>query len=288
VIAISLSELTLISIISSGFLVTKIHMKRIFIFAFAAFIFSSCDNNDESTEMQPVEDAKTTITFDARVGNTDFALNKDFTIGTRTYNFSKLRYWVSNVTLVDSKGAEYLIPDSYYLMEEVGDLNLSGTISDKLTYPARKREAIDIEQIPAGEYKSIKFSIGVDSKHNDNLSLQAGELSIANGMSNIAWMWHTSYIFSSVAGTVKEGATSAEFLAETGLNANYKTVSIDFAAPVNFSSAKGIVLNLDVTKIIDGIDLIKTPKVNAAQSAVMSALAANYGSKAVAFGSVSN
>ncbi|SEJ27092.1 hypothetical protein SAMN04487995_3877 [Dyadobacter koreensis] len=263
-------------------------MKRIFIFAIAALIFTSCDNNDDSTEIQPVENAKTTITFDARVGNADFALNKDFTIGTRTYNFSKLRYWVSNVTLIDSKGAEYLIPDSYYLMEEVGDLNLSGTISDKLTYPARKRESIDVEDIPAGEYKSIKFSIGVDSKHNDNLSLQSGELSIANGMSNIAWMWHTSYIFSSVAGIVKEGTTSADFLAETGLNANYKTVSIDFAAPVNFSTAKGVVLNLDVTKIVDGIDLIKTPKVNAAQAEVMSALATNYGSKAMTFGSIAN
>ena len=263
-------------------------MKRIFIFVFAAFIFSSCDNNDDSTEVQPVENAKTTITFDARVGNADFALNKDFTIGTRTYNFSKLRYWISNVTLVDSKGAEYVIPNSYYLMEEVGDLNLSGTISDKLTYPARKREAIDVEEIPAGEYKSIKFAIGIDAKHNDNLSLQAGELSIANGMSNIAWMWHTSYIFSSVSGSVKEGATSTDFLAETGLNANYKTVSIDFSSPVNFSTVKGVVLNLDVTKVIDGIDLIKTPKVNAAQAAVMSALATNYGSKAMTFGSVSN
>ena len=107
-------------------------------------------------------------------------------------------------------------------------------------------------------------------------------------MSNIAWMWHTSYIFSSVAGSVKEGTTSANFLAETGLNANYKTVSVDFSAPVNFSTAKGVVLNLDVTKVIDGIDLIKTPKVNAAQAAVMSALATNYGTKALTFGSLSN
>ncbi len=263
-------------------------MKRIFICAFAALLFSSCDDNDDTTDVQPVENAKTTNTFDARVGKADFALNKDFTIGSRTYNFSKLRYWVSNVTLVDAKGTEYLIPDSYYLMEEVGDLNLSGTISDSLTYPARKRESIDVEDIPAGEYKSIKFSIGIDAKHNDNLSLQAGELSIANGMSNIAWMWHTSYIFSSVAGSVKEGTTSANFLAETGLNANYKTVSVDFSAPVNFSTAKGVVLNLDVTKVIDGIDLIKTPKVNAAQAAVMSALATNYGTKALTFGSLSN
>jgi len=263
-------------------------MKPKFILAFAAFILFSCDRNDEVSEIQPVVNLKTSVTFDARVGSADFALNKDFTIGARIYRFSKLRYWVSNITLVDSKGSEYVIPDSYYLMEEVGDLNLSGTIADKLTYPARKRETIDLEDIPAGEYKGIRFSVGVDARHNDNLSLQSGELSIANGMSNIAWMWHTSYIFSSVAGTVKEGATSADFLAETGLNANYKTVSIDFAAPVNFARTKGLFVDLDLAKIVDGIDLIKTPKINAAQATIMSALATNYGSKALTFGSVSN
>lgn len=262
-------------------------MKRIFIFALAAFIFSSCDSNDDASDVAPVTNSKTSITFDARVGSADFVLNKDFVIGSRTYNFSKLRYWVSNVTLVDAKGAEYLVPNSYYLMEEVGDLNLSGTIADKLTYPARKRETIEVEDIPAGEYKSIKFSIGVDAKHNDNLSLADGELTIANGMSNIAWMWHTSYIFTSVGGTVKEGATGGDFTAETGLNANYKTVSLDFTTPVNFAITKGVVLNLDVTKIIDGIDLIKTPKVNAAQATIMSALANNYGAKALSFSAIS-
>lgn len=264
-------------------------MKRFFIFAFAATTFlSSCSSDDDTNDLTPVTSStKSTITFDSRVGSADFALNKDFTIGTRTYNFSKLRYWVSNVVLVDSKGTEYAVPNSYYLIEEVGDLDLSGTISDKLTYPARKREAVEIEDIPAGEYKAVKFAIGIDPKHNDNLSIQSGELSIANGMSNIAWMWHTSYIFSSVGGTVKEGNTGGAFTAETGLNGNYKTVVIDFAAPVNFATASGVVLNLDVTKIIDGIDLIKTPKVNAAQPEIMSILATNYGTKAVTFNAVS-
>ncbi len=261
-------------------------MKRYFFFLLAAALFTSCSNNDDSAEtVVPQTTSATRLTFDAKVGTADFALNKDFTVGSQTYNFKKLRYWVSNIVLIDAKGIEFPVPNSYYLIEEVGDLDLTGTVNDKKNiYPARKRESIDLKDIPAGDYKSIKFSIGVDSKYNDNLALDAGELTIANGMSNIAWMWHSSYIFSSVSGTVKEGSETKSFTAETGLNANYKTLTIDLASPVNFTSTKEVILNVDVTKVFEGVDLIKNPTINAMSAPLMSAVAANYATKAIAFG----
>jgi hypothetical protein len=261
-------------------------MKYIFIFAIASFLFTSCSNDNESAEtVIPQSTSAVKLTFDSKVGTSDFALNKDFTVGSKTYNFKKLRYWVSNVSLVDSKGVEYKIPDSYYLMEEVGELDLTGTVNgNKNMYPARKRETIDLRDIPVGEYKSVKFSIGVDSKYNDNLSLGAGELTIANGMSNIAWMWHSSYIFSSIACSVKEGTETKDFTTETGLNTNYKTLTINLATPVNFSDTKELILNVDVTKVFDGIDMIKNPTISAMSPTLMSAVAANYATKAIAFG----
>ncbi|WP_159477314.1 MbnP family protein [Dyadobacter sp. 3J3] len=260
-------------------------MKHILILLAAAALFSSCSNDDDSSEsVTPVASQKTTITFDARAGSSDFALNKDFTIGTQVYNFTKLRYWVSNISLTDSKGVEYKVPNSYYLMEEVGDMDLTGTVNDNnMIYPANKRESITLNDIPAGDYKKITFSIGVDPKYNDNLSLQAGELSIASGMSSIAWMWHTSYIFSSIAGTVKQGTDTATFSSETGLNANFKTVSVEFTSSVDLS--KPVILNVDVTKIFDGVDLVKNPKINAASATLMSAVAGNMATKAVTLGS---
>ncbi|GLU55362.1 MbnP family protein [Dyadobacter frigoris] len=261
-------------------------MKHILILLTVAALFSSCSNDDDSSDVvTPVASQKTTITFDARAGSSDFALNKDFTIGTQVYNFTKLRYWVSNISLTDSKGVEYKVPNSYYLMEEVGDLDLTGTVNGgKMIYPANKRESITLSEIPAGDYKKITFSIGVDSKYNDNLSLQAGELSIANGMSSIAWMWHTSYIFSSIAGTVKQGTDAASFLSETGLNANFKTVSVDFNSTVDLS--KPVILNVDVTKVFDGVDLVKNPKIDASSATLMSAVAVNMATKTITLGSV--
>lgn len=260
-------------------------MKRFLTFVLAAALFSSCSDDDDNQIVTPVTPGEMSLTLDARIGNEDFALNKDFAVAGQTLNFNKLRYWVSNVVLVDTKGAEYKVPDSYFLMEEVGDLDLSGTINDKMTYPANKRETITLKNIPAGEYKTIKFGIGVDSKYNDNLSLRTGELTIANGMSNIAWMWHSSYLFTSVGGTVKKGADSKAFTAETGLNANYKTVSIDLPTPVNSSTSKGVVLNLDVTKVFDGIDVMANPAINAMTAPLMSTVSTNYATKAIIFGS---
>lgn len=259
-------------------------MKHIFIFVTAAILFTSCSNDKSEDSVVPQTTSGSKLTFDSKVGTTDFALNKDFTVGAKTYNFKKLRYWVSNISLVDIKGIEYKIPDSYYLIEEVGDLDLTGTVNDKANiYPATKRESVELGSIPTGDYKSIKFSIGVDAKYNDNLSLDAGELTIANGMSNIAWMWHSSYIFSSVTGTVKEGAESKVFTTETGLNANYKTVTIDLATPVNFATTKEVILNVDIAKIFDGIDVIKNPTISAMSPTLMSAVATNYATKAIVF-----
>lgn len=258
-------------------------MIRIFILAFIYALCPSWSDAKDSPDTMSVASGELVITFDARVGNDDFALNKEFNVGNQTLKFSKLRYWVSNLILVNVKGTEYIVPDTYFLMEEVGDLNLSGTINDKMTYPANKRETITLKNVPAGKYKSVKFSIGVDSKYNDNLSLKAGELTIANGMSSIVWMWHSSYIFSSLTGSVKQGAETKEFKVETGLNANYQTMRVDFATPINSRASKGIVLNVDVARVFEGIDLINTPLINATTPPLMSSVANNQVTKAIVF-----
>ena len=250
-------------------------MKKITsIVAIALITFASCKKETTITE----HDGSATISFDAKVGSDDFALNKDFTINNRTYNFTHLRYWVSNVTLIKADGSEYPVPNAYYLIEET---NAQSVQDGAFQYPAKKREDVVLNDIPLAEYKAIKFSIGVDSKYNDNLSLQAGELSQLNGMTNISWMWHTTYIFTAVGGKVTEGATTKNIKVETGLNANYKTLTLNLPSNVQISSAKSTTLglNVDVTKIIDGIDLVATPTVGASQATQMQAVANNYATK---------
>lgn len=237
----------------------------------AALFFVSCKKETETPETA----GEVTVTFDARVGSSDFALNTEFTINNRTYQFNKLRYWVSNISLIDTEGKEHPIPNSYYLMEETGEIAVQ---DGSYTYPARKREKVTLANIPAGDYKTIKFSIGVDPVYNDNLSLQAGELSQLNGMTNISWMWHTSYIFSSISGTITDGSATKNIVAETGLNRNYRSTSIELPSPVRIGSSaqREILLQLDAEKLFNNLDLIATPVIGAAQAEEMSTLATNY------------
>lgn len=243
-------------------------------------LLAACSKNDKDNDLDNSVKGQTTLTLDSRVGAEDFALNKDFVINGVKYNFTQLRYWISNVELTSDKGATYKVPEAYFLLEE----NNAIAVQDgAFTYPARKRENINLNNVPSGNYKSISFSVGVDSIHNNNLSLQAGELSQLNGMTNISWMWHTSYIFSSLKGKRITSTDTTKITVETGLNTNYRTLKIDLpqVLTITGNEAASCKFNVDVTKIIEGIDLVKTPVVGASQKDVMTAVADNYGKKAI-------
>jgi len=252
-------------------------MKKLLSILFVlTLLFTSCDKEDTITLGDTT--ATATVTFDAIFENQDFALNKDFTTGTKTFNFNKFRYWVNNISLVNTKGEEYKVPNSYFLIEETAAVPVQ---DGAFTYPATKREIVELKDIPAGDYQTIKFNIGVDSKYNDNLSLQIGELSQLNGMTNISWMWMTSYIFTSIGGKITEGATSKNLLVETGLNANHKNVSLELPKALNIGSTKltSIIITTDVAKAIDGVDILANPIVGGTKPTVMSTVATNYATK---------
>jgi hypothetical protein len=248
--------------------------KVIILFSAIAITLGSCTKEKIVTE----GDGTLNLSFDARVGTEDLALNKEYTIQNRTYKFDQFRYWVSNVILVKADGSEVKIPNSYYLLEETGAVDVQ---DGSFTYPANKRETVSIKSIPMGTYKAIKFSIGVDSRYNDNLSLQAGELSQLNGMTNVSWMWHTTYIFSALKGSVKEGSTTKSIQVETGLNDNYKSLSLQLPSSVEISAKKETAIGVEVgvDKVFDGVDLVTTPLIGAGQASIMQQVATNYATK---------
>lgn len=268
--------LTMYKHLASNLIISKKMKKLLSIILLATVLFTSCEKTDNFTVAET--EGQATITFDAVFGAQDFALNKDFNVGTKTYNFNKFRYWVNNITLVNAKGEEIKIPNSYYLMEETAAVPVQ---DGAFTYPATKRETVELKGIPSGEYKSLKFNIGVESKYNDNLSLQIGELSQLNGMTNISWMWMTSYIFSSIGGKISEGATTKNMLVETGLNANHKSVSLNLPTALYIDANKPatVTLTTDVSKAIDGVDVYATPIVGASQATTMASVATNYATK---------
>lgn len=255
--------------------------KNIALTLLSSTLFFACSSDDDNNTSTAKANAK--VTFDARVGSADFALDTPYTINGTSYQFDGLRYWIGNVEFVNAKSETVAFEDSYFLMEETKAVAVQ---EGDFTYPAKKRETFDLNNLPVGNYTKIRFTVGVDAVYNDNLSLQAGELSQLNGMTNISWMWHTSYIFSSLKG--KNTASNQAITVETGLNANYRTVEITLATPfeVKANQVNTLGLNVDVAKIVDGIDLAATPTVSASTPTVMSAVANNFRDKVFSVKSV--
>jgi hypothetical protein len=249
-------------------------MKNFKYISLALIILVSLNSCSEDETTIPDVSGNTQINFDAKVGTADFALNTPFTIGNQSIQFERLRYWISDVKLVNAKNETYSVANSYFLMEETNEI----LVQEKFTYTAKKREAIDLTAVPSGSYTKIIFSVGVDATHNDNMSIQAGELSQLNGMTNVSWMWHTSYIFSSLIGKNMTPTTPVEISVETGLNTNLRTVEITLPTALVVSNSKTAKLNLavDVEKIVKDIDLVANPKVSASKAPLMTQVADNY------------
>lgn len=183
------------------------------------------------------------LRFSHRVGERELVRGRQYSVGDASLSVSEIRYWVSGVKLLGVNGEEVLVPDSYYLVEDAPE---QSTHSNYVR-PARKRDVVTLLQIPTGEYQGIKFSVGVDPLYNDNLSLHAGELHVLSNMAHETWMWFTSYIFTKFSGSYETDAGErVAFSWDTGSNATYRSVSLEFPQTVNLGESGAVQLNLQV------------------------------------------
>lgn len=238
-------------------------------------LLASCEKDEVSVPVTG-KSGKFEVNFDNRVGTEDFQLQKNYVINGRNYKFENFRYWVSNIRLQKEDGSWYSVPNSYYLIEETDAVAIQ---EEQYNYAARKRENISLPNIPQGNYKAIEFGIGVDKEKNDNLSITAGELSIMNGMTNTAWMWHTSYIFSSLKGLAENNTTKVLKL-ETGLNDNYRTVKLNLTSTITFEPGKNATISLegDIITLLASFDNWEKPTVGAQQVKEMKVISDNFAS----------
>lgn len=250
------------------------NFKNISLALISLIALNSCSNDDNSME-EITGNGNAQINFDARVGTADFVLNRPFVVNRQTLEFDKLRYWVSDIKLINDKNETVAVDNSYFLIEETAAITVQ---EGDFTYPAKKRELVDLKALPSGKYTKLVFAVGVDAVRNDNMSLQAGELSQLNGMTNVSWMWHTSYIFSALSGKNTTPTTPVAISVETGLNTNYRLVEINLptALVIDAKKTAKINLNVSVENILKDIDLVANPKIAASKAALMTKVADNY------------
>lgn len=191
-------------------------MKRNYLFALGIScftLFAACDKDD--TEPTTPKPGTMEVMFEHKVGDNALALNsttytthhgEDFTVKT-------FKYYISNVVLTTTDGSTYAEPESYHLVDE-------SDASSKM---------FNITDVPAGDYKSVTFMIGVDSARNVS-GAQTGALDPIHGM---FWSWNNGYIMAKFEGTSPQSTGTDGYVEYhvggfKGENSVLRTVTLNF------------------------------------------------------------
>ncbi len=244
-------------------------MKKILYLSIATILFLSACKKEDTTPASEYDVNKTgyiSIKFDNQVGSLNLVLDSPFYTNplNQSYTISKFNYFVSNFVFINEDGTERVIPQdsSYFLIEE--------------TDPESKELLL---RVPEGNYKSVKFVIGVDSLRSTKpLNERTGDLDPAGTAAGMYWTWNSGYIFMKLEGTYDAPndtfATSQPYLYHIGgfgptIN-NIKTTEVSFnTSRATVRQSKGtagpeVHIYVDASKVISGnsnVDFTLNPMV---------------------------
>jgi hypothetical protein len=157
---------------------------------------------------------------------------------------SGLRYWLSNVVLIDAQGGQHAVPAAYYLIEQTA---------------ANLRTTVTIEDVPAATYTALQFSVGVDADHNHSLDVFEGELSTEVDMH---WSWNSGFIFLKLEGTLGQPGNKGPFLAHVGSDPLFQTQIAQLGALELAGGETGSVqLRVDLASIFNTIDVFQNTRI---------------------------
>lgn len=231
-------------------------MKNILLVAAIAIIgFASCKKDNDSPYNSNVK-AELSVEFDNIAGSSDLQLNTgSYTNSSgESFTVTKLKYYVSNFILTKTDGAVYIVPQDscYFLIDE----------SDEETHEPELH-------VPEGEYKTLQFTLGVDSLRNTmDISERTGVLDPTGAGADMYWGWNSGYIFFKMEGNSAASSMGGEYMYHIGgfggyssatIN-NIKTITLDLTQrgvpQVKTGREANIHLMIDVTKMFSGVNTI--------------------------------
>jgi len=182
-----------------------------------------------------------TIHISHRVGNAPLRLDTSVYENAlqQPFALTAVKYYVSAIRIHCEGNSDY-VSNKFFLVDA------SDSTSTTITLP----------RVPLGTYRSISFTIGVDSAHNSS-GTQEGALDPIRGM---FWAWNTGYIFLKVEGT-SPASPSPRHVIEYhvgGFRAPYNNIAT-INVPIIEDPTKGIYLEADVGALLHSIDFSKTP-----------------------------
>jgi hypothetical protein len=238
--------------------------------ALSSFLIVSCSNDDMDDADKLTGSGEISVKFDNGYNGNDLVLGTANAANTNgeSITVTRFSYIVSNFRLVNKEGEEYTFPkdEGYFIINQEEE-------SDEVSLP----------EIPAGEYTTLKFGIGVDQeKYLQGAEGQGNFLTLAEE-SNMMWSWQAGYKFLNFEGTFTSQTVTepTDFKIHMGSHGssldNYKEVSLSL--PMNVRVGDGvdsnIHLKIDASKILVGattsielteksvimVDEIKSPQI---------------------------
>lgn len=234
------------------------NLKKYLLLSAISLAVASCSNDDSSSAANNVTlefantfKEKTIVLGDA----TSTSATVNVSAEGQIHHFSELKYVISNIRLVKNDGNE--IPYN------VNDLDKGATVINQA-----KPETLNyvLNNIPKGEYKQIKFGLGVRSDLNtlDEVRFPAFYAAAGVNDTEMMWEWGTGYRFTKIEGfyesdnkemsihtgsTIEDGDDGKQ---KQGIDA-YRDVTLNLPenAVVGSLSPK-IVIKADFDKLLSG------------------------------------
>lgn len=130
--------------------------------------------------------AQTTIhlVINHKIGGQDFAMNSPAKNNLdHDFEFTRLEYYISGITIIHDNGTATLIPDTWLLVN------------------AASATEIELGSFPITEVEALHFTIGVDPEHNhlDPASFENGH-PLAPKSPSMHWGWTAGYRFLALEG----------------------------------------------------------------------------------------
>jgi hypothetical protein len=235
----------------------KFQLKNILAVMAMALAFTSCSNDDDNNDTITGQ-GSLKLEFDNVYGSADFAANTVYTNSNgEVIKANKVKYIVSNIVLTKVDGTTYTVPkaESYFIIDE---LTPASTL---LTIP----------NIPAGNYKSISYGIGVDKAQFDLGATGQGNFLTTAQNAGMMWSWSAGYKFVAFEGTFTSSTVTTDtnfklHTGQTGTDYNYATISMNFPdnALVRTNITPQVHIMADLKHLLDG-----TNKINLSEGATI-------------------
>ena len=224
----------------------KFQLKKIAAVVAIAISLFSCSNDDEIISGE----GNLKLEFDNTYGTANFAFNTEYTNSNgEKVKATQLKYIVSNIVLTKADGTTFTYPksSSYFIVDEATTAS----------------QILNLAKIPAADYTSVKFGIGVDRAQWELGATGQGDFLAAAQTAGMTWNWTGGYKFVAFEGNATSATltTPRNYRVHTGKvvvnnveTYNYAEITIQFpsVAKVRTTITPQVHIIADAKKIVDG------------------------------------